>query len=192
MSGQRSSDRLRWFAVWCALGLCVLGVLLRADLSADNGLSEVVADDPIAISADYATEGTTDDGQRVRILRGHCRLQQGSTVMTSRQMVVWQSSQSGTEKLALYLEDDVRVEQIGQSDQQPNAIVQLSTRAGGVATQFRFSSASVRVDEEPVFKRAATRRRTVQRSALTQTQFVVPSPEPTQPSLRAPASREGM
>lgn len=192
MSGQRSFNRLRWFAVWCALALCVLGVLLRANLRAESEPSEVAADDPIAITADYATEGTTDEGQRVRILRGHCRLQQGSTVITSRQMVVWQSRQSETEKLALYLEDDVRVEQVGQSDQQPNAFVQLSTRMGSVATQFRFSSASLKIDEEPVFKRAAARRRAVQRSALTQTQFVVPSPEPTQPSLRSPVAREGM
>lgn len=192
MSGQCSSDRLRWFAVWCALGLCVLGLLLRAELSADNGLVEALADDPIAISADYATEGKSDDGQRVLILRGHCRLQQASTVMTARQMVVWQASQAGTEKLALYLEDNVRVEQVGQSDQQPNAFVQLSTRAGGVASQFRFTSASTKIDEEAVFQRAATRRRAVQRSALTQTQFVVPSPEPSQPSFRAPAARDGM
>ncbi|GDY07141.1 hypothetical protein LBMAG52_06270 [Planctomycetia bacterium] len=192
MSGQRSSDRLRWFAVWCALGLCVLGLVLRAELIADNGLAEVIADDPIAISADYATEGKTDDGQRVLILRGHCRLQQASTVMTARQMVIWQASQSGTEKLSLYLEDDVRVEQVGQSDQQPNAFVQLSTRAGGVASQFRFTSASTKLDEEAVFQRATTRRRTVQRSALTQTQFVVPSPESSPPSLRTPATRDGM
>lgn len=192
MSGQQSSDRLRWFAVWCALGLCVLGVLLRAELSADNGLVDAIADDPIAISADYATEGKTDDGQRVLILRGHCRLQQASTVMTARQMVVWQATQSGSEKLALYLEDDVRVEQVGQSDQQPNAFVQLSTRAGGVTSQFRFTSASSKLDEEAVFQRAVTRRRAVQRSALTQTQFVVPTPEPSLPSLRAPAARDGM
>ena len=192
MSGQRSSDRLQWFAVWCALGLCVLGLLLRAELIADNGLIESLADDPIAISADYATEGKTDDGQRVLILRGHCRLQQASTVMTARQMVIWQSSQSGSEKLALYLEDDVRVEQVGQSDQQPNAFVQLSTRVGGVASQFRMTSTSTKIDDEAVFQRAATRRRAVQRSALTQTQFVVPTPEPTLPSLRAPAAREGM
>ena len=63
MSGQQSSDRLRWFAVWCALGLCVLGLLLRAELIADDGLAAIVADDPISLSADYATEGKTDDGQ---------------------------------------------------------------------------------------------------------------------------------
>lgn len=192
MSGQRSFDRLRWFAVWCALGLCVLGLLLRAELVADNGLAEIVADDPISISADYATEGKAEDGQRVLILRGHCRLQQASTVMTARQMVVWQTSQSGADKLALYLEDDVRVEQIGQSDQQPNAFVQLSTRAGGVASQFRFASTSTKIDEEALFQRAAARRRAVQRSALTQTQYVVPSPNPSLPSLRAPAASDGM
>ncbi len=191
MSGQRSSDRLRWFAVWCALGLCVLGLLLRAELSADNGVENIV-DDPIAISADYATEGKADDGQRVLILRGHCRLQQAGTMMTARQMVIWQSSQSGSEKLALYLEDDVRVEQVGQSDQRPNAFVQLNTRAGGVSTKFRFSSANPKVDEDALFQRAITRRRAAQRSALTQTQFVVPSPEPALPTLRAPASRDGM
>lgn len=192
MSGQKSSDRLRWFAVWCALGLCVLGIFLRAELIADNGLVEDVSDAPISISADYATEGQTDDGQRVLILRGHCRLQQSSTVMTARQMVIWQTSQSGADKLSLYLEDNVHVEQIGQSDQQPNAFVQLSTRVGGVASQFRFSSVSRKIDEEALYQRALTRRRAVQRSELTQTQYVVPSPEPSLPSLRAPATRDGM
>ena len=192
MSGQQSSDRLRWFAVWCALGLCVLGLLLRAEMIADDGLAAIVADDPISLSADYATEGKTDDGQRVLVLRGHCRLQQANTVMTSRQMVIWQSSQVGSDKLALYLEDDVRVEQVGQSDQQQNAFVQLSTRTGGVASQFRFSSAGTKIEEEALFQRAAARRRAVQRSALTQTQYVVPSPEPSMPSLRAPATRDGM
>lgn len=192
MSGQRSNDRLRWIAVWCALGLCVLGVLLRAELAADDDFAEVVADDPIAISADYATEGKSEDGQRVLVLRGHCRLQQASTVMTARQMVIWQTSHAGTDQVSLYLEDDVHVEQVGQSDQQPNAFVQLSTRAGGVVSQFRFANSSGKIDDDALFQRAAARRRTVQRSSLTQTQYVVPSPEPALPSLRAPAARDGM
>ncbi|MBC7815453.1 MAG: hypothetical protein IAG10_00980, partial [Planctomycetaceae bacterium] len=192
MSGQRFPDRLRWFAMWCALGLCVLGLLLRAELGADNAASEVVSDAPIAIAADYATEGKTEDGQRVLILRGHCRLQQGNTLMTARQMVIWQTSQAGTEKLALYLEEDVRVEQVGQSDQQPSAFAQLSTRAGGVASQFRFSSPSSKIDEDALYQRAIKRRRDAQRSTLTQTQYVVPSPESAQPSLRAPSARDGM
>lgn len=192
MSGQPFPDRLRWFAMWCALGLCVLGLVLRAELSAENGASEVVTDALISIAADYATEGKTEDGQRVLILRGHCRLQQGDTSMTARQMVVWQASQIGAEKLALYLEDDVRVEQVGQSDQQPSAFVQLNTRAGGVASQFRFSTPSSKIDEDALYQRGIARRRDAQRAALTQTQFVVPTPESAQPSLRAPASRDGM
>ena len=192
MSGQCFLDPLPRFAVWCALGLCALGLLLRTELTAENGPAEVVAADAILMTADYATEGKSDEGQRVRILRGHCRLQQGSTVITARQMVVWQTSESAIEKLALYLEDDVRVEQVGQSDQQSNAFVQLKTAAGGVSTRFRFSSASAKIEEEALFQRAAVRRRTVQRSALTQTQFVVPSPEPSLPGLRAPAVRDGM
>ena len=192
MSGQSNPDRLRWFAMWCALGLCVLSLLLRAELSAENAPAEVVSDDPIAISADYATEGRTEDGQRVLILRGHCRLQQAGTLMTARQMVIWQTSQAGAEKLALYLEEDVRVEQVGQSDQQPNAFVQLSTRVGGVVSQFRFSSPSNKIDEDALYQRGIKRRRDAQRSTLTQTQFVVPSQEPLQPSLRAPAARDGM
>jgi lipopolysaccharide export system protein LptA len=178
--------------MWCALGSCVLGLMLRAELSADNAAAKVVSDEPIAITADYATEGKTEDGQRILILRGRCRLQQGQTLMTARQMVVWQSSSFGTEKLALYLEDDVHVEQVGQSDQEPNAFVQLSTRAGGVASQFRFSSPSSKIDEDALYQRGIARRRDAQRASLTQTQFVVPSQESTPPSLRAPAARDGM
>jgi lipopolysaccharide export system protein LptA len=170
----------------------VLGLLLRAELSADNAPAEAISDAPIAIAADYALEGKTEDGQRVLVLRGHCRLQQGSTSMTARQMVVWQTSQAGLDKLALYLEDDVRVEQIGQTDQQPNAFVQLSTRTGGVAGQFRFTSASNKIEEDALYLRAIARRRDVQRSTLTQTQFVVPTPDTGVPSLRAPAARDGL
>ena len=109
--------------------------------------------------------------------------------MTARQMVVWQTSQAGTEKVALYLEDDVRVEQVGQSDQQSNAFVQLSTRAGGVASQFRFSSPSGKLDDDALYQRAIVRRRDVQRSVLTQTQYVVPSPESPRPHSERPFLR---
>ncbi|MFM9966474.1 MAG: hypothetical protein ACKV2Q_35300 [Planctomycetaceae bacterium] len=192
MSGQRNPDRLRWFVLWCALGLCVLGLLLRAELTADNAASEIASEAPISIAADYATEGKTEDGQRVLILRGHCRLQQGETSMTARQMVVWQTSQVGAEKLSLYLEEDVRVEQVGQSDQQPNAFVQLNTRAGGVAAQFRFATPSAKLDDDALYQRAIMRRREAQRATLTQTQYVVPSPEQSPPSLRVPTARDGM
>lgn len=192
MPGHRIPDQLRSFAGWCALGLCVLGLLLRAELTADNTASEVVSNAPITVAADYATVGKTEDGQRVLILRGHCRLQQDQTLMTSRQMVLWQTSQAGTENLAIYLEDNVRVEQVGQSDQQPNAFARLSTRAGGVASQFRFSSPSSKIEEDALYQRGLARRRGTQRSTLTQTQYVVPSQEPAQPSFRAPASRDGM
>lgn len=192
MSGQQSFDRLRWFAVWCALGLCVLGLVLRTDLSAEPAPDETFNEAPILISADYAAQGKADDGQPILVLRGHCRLQQGDTQITARQMVLWRTHQPDRDKLAVYLEDDVRVEQVGQSDQQPNAFVQLATRPGGITTQFRFSSVNTKIDEDALVQRAVVRRRAAQRSTLTQTQFVVPTPEPGGPPVPTPSGREGL
>ena len=186
MSGQRFRFQLRWFAVWFALGLCVLAFAVRTQLSADNIESETSVVAPISVSADYASEGKSEDGQRVLILRGHCRIQQASTIATAQKAVIFQTSASNKESLALYLEDDVHVEQVGQSDQQPNAFLQLNAPPNGVASQFRFRSTNENVEQDALYPRAVTRRRTAQRSTLTQTQFVVPSQE--QPTLSLPTS----
>ena len=192
MSGQRFRFQLRWFAVWCALGLCVLGLMLRAELSAENVASEAITVTPISISADYASEGKSEDGQRVLILRGHCRIQQSTTVATAQQAVIFQTSSASKESLALYLEDDVRIEQVGQSDQQPNAFLQLQALAGGVTSQFRFRSTNEPVEKDALFPRAVTRRQAAQRATLTQTQYVVPSQEQPVPSLRMSPSNDSM
>ncbi len=181
MPGQRISHRLRLLVVWCALGLCTLGLMLRSELTADNTVSTAI-DAPISISADYATEGKSEDGQRVLILRGRCRIEQAQTVATARQIVIWQASAAGRESLAAYLEDDVKVEQVGQSDQQANAYLQLSAASGRVAGQFRFRSTNDRVEQDALFQRALARRRSVQRAALTQTQFVLPTPTESRPA----------
>ncbi|HLQ46213.1 MAG TPA: hypothetical protein VK137_15835, partial [Planctomycetaceae bacterium] len=152
-------------------------------MSADNVVPESTATALIAISADYATEGRTEDGQQVRILRGHCRIQQAATIVTARQMVLWQTSSAVKESLAAYLEDDVHVEQVGQSDQQPNAFLQLSAPAGGIASQFRFRSTNEPVEKDVLYQQALARRRGAQRAALTQTQYVVPSGEQPAPGV---------
>ncbi len=190
MSGQRFRHQLRCLAVWCACGFCALVLLLRAELSADNAFLEAGSTAPVAISADYATEGKTEDGQKAFVLRGHCRVQQADTVATAQRMVLWLSSASGKESIAAYLEDEVRVEQVGQSDQQPNAFLQLSTTTGGVDSQFRFRATNEAVEQDALFQRALARRRSVQRTALTQTQYAVPSQEQMAPSLRQSPSSD--
>ena len=165
-------------------------LMLRAELSADNAFSEASSTAPIAISADYAAEGKTDDGQRALVLRGHCRVQQGETVATAQRMVLWLTSASGKESIAAYLEDEVRVEQVGQSDQQPNAFLQMGTLAGGIDSRFRYRSTNEAVEQDAFFQRALARQRSVQRTALTQTQFAVPSQEQMAPSLRQSPPRD--
>lgn len=191
MSGQQLFDRWRWFAAWCALSVCALVVGLRLELNADQVVNADLSEHPILIAADYASEGKTEDGQPVLILHGHCQLQQGEASITARQMVIWKTTSAAGLELAAYLEDDVRVDQPGQSDQQSNAFVQLRTRTAEAQTRFRLTSPLDRVEESAFYQRAFARRRAASRSVLTQTQFVQPSPDSTIPSLRTPRQNDG-
>ncbi len=181
MPGRRNRHRLRPLAAVCALLLCVAGLIVRAGLGADGVTQAVLKDDPIQLTGDYASEGTAESGERVLIVRGRCWLKQGDLVATARQMIVWRSLAGGRESLAVYLEDDVRVEQVGQTDQQTNAFLQISTRTGNVEDRFRSKSVGNAIEQDAMFQRAALRRQTVQRSGLTQTQFVVPQPDQSPP-----------
>ena len=87
----------------------------------------------IQVTADLAQEWDDADGH-ISILRGQCRVVQGSTVLAARQMVMWRITQSAPrgerDRLTLYLEEDVRIEEPGSTFNESRTLVTLSTRAG--------------------------------------------------------------
>jgi lipopolysaccharide assembly outer membrane protein LptD (OstA) len=73
---------------------------------------------PITISADFSQAWDDPEGH-IAILRGRCRIEQGTTVLQAQKMVVWRTTQSAghgkTDRLTVYLEDDVRIEEPGST-----------------------------------------------------------------------------
>jgi len=87
----------------------------------------------ITIDGAYAQEWDDAEGH-ISIVRGHCRVQQGSTILEAQKMVIWRSTQSvgkgKRDRLTIYLEDDVRIEEPGSTVNDSPMIVTLNTRAG--------------------------------------------------------------
>ena len=105
---------------------------VRRAAPADSG------DDPaervvISVEGTYSQEWDDSEGH-VSILRGHCRVKQGSTILEAQKMVLWRSTQTAgkgkRDRLTIYLEDDVRIEEPGSTLNDSPMIVTLSTRAG--------------------------------------------------------------
>jgi lipopolysaccharide assembly outer membrane protein LptD (OstA) len=126
--------RLRfWLRLARTIALCaavVTGPLRIASADATGDPAEQVA---ITINGTYAQEWDDAEGH-VSIVRGHCRVQQGSTILEAQKMVIWRSTQSvgkgKRDRLTIYLEDDVRIEEPGSTLNDSPMIVTLNTRAG--------------------------------------------------------------
>lgn len=117
--------RLTLVTVIAALAFCG-----RAAADSMSGPADIV---PVTVTADYAQEWDEADGH-ISILRGQCRIVQGSTLLQARQMVVWRITQSAArgkrDRLTVYLEDDVRIEEPGETFNESRTLVTLSTRSG--------------------------------------------------------------
>jgi hypothetical protein len=117
----------RIFAL-CALVAAVRPRAAPAD-SGDDPAERVV----ISVEGTYSQEWDDSEGH-VSILRGHCRVKQGSTTLEAQKMVLWRSTQTAgkgkRDRLTIYLEDDVRIEEPGSTLNDSPMIVTLSTRAG--------------------------------------------------------------
>ena len=92
---------------------------------------------PVKVTATFSQEWDEAEGH-VSILRGQCRIVQGSTLLQAQQMVVWRTTQSGgrgkRDRLTVYLEDDVRIEEPGSTHNESPTLVTLNTRAGVTVT----------------------------------------------------------
>ena len=114
-----------------ALGAAILtGPPRAAPADSANDPAERVV---ISVTGTYSQEWDDSEGH-VSIIRGHCRVQQGSTILEAQKMVIWRSTQSvgkgKRDRLTIYLEDDVRIEEPGSTLNDSPMIVTLSTRAG--------------------------------------------------------------
>jgi hypothetical protein len=123
--------RLTVVALVAALAFCS-----RATADSMSAPADMV---PVNVTADYSQEWDDAEGH-ISILRGQCRIVQGSTVLQARQMVIWRITQSAApgkrDRLTVYLEEDVRIEEPGSTFNESPTLVTLSTRSG-VAVKVR-------------------------------------------------------
>ncbi|HXY35586.1 MAG TPA: hypothetical protein VEI07_15245 [Planctomycetaceae bacterium] len=132
MTGCRSHFSF-WLRVARTIALCAalsLALPRAAPAEATGEPAERVA---ITISGTYLQEWDDSEGH-ISIVRGHCRIEQGSTSLEAQKMVIWRSTQSvgkgKRDRLTIYLEDDVRIEEPGSTLNDSPMIVTLNTRAG--------------------------------------------------------------
>ena len=84
----------------------------------------------IRISADISHQSKAEDGTLLCVLRGNCKIEQGGTVLSALQMVVWDNKNGGQQRVDVYLEEGVRIDTDSSSQQVPQAFLQLTTQAG--------------------------------------------------------------
>jgi len=140
----------------------------------------------ITISADFAEHGRHNT-ESVTLLRGRCKITQGSTLLRANRMVIWRSESAGAEnsreKITVYVEDGVHLEQPGSTLTERVLLLDLTTKVG---VQFQTPR---EVHDQPVtedaFYRRGVRQRGLSRSNLHQTQYRVETDPALEPELQS-------
>lgn len=193
MSGVKTPQRWIAIPVCCAALFAATVCALRAPAWGETDTAGPTDRDPIAISADFS-QSWRNAGEAMLLLRGRCRIVQGTTTLSANKMVVWRRNE-GTpaqprERVTVYLEDEAVLEQPASTLTEPTLLLDMVTR--GTITV----NASQRITDQPatddaVFQRALKRRGTTKPAPpppsgglFQQVQFRMGEPEPT-PELRS-------
>ena len=165
------------------LGAAIVLAISGGSARAAEGTVDRPSNALIRVQADFG-EDWNADGERVLLLRGHCRIDDGTSILTARQMVIWHNNSRSstnatiralaggpTDQLTVYLEDEVRLDRADRTISEPLMLINVHTRAG---IEYRVRQVA-RVDgsHDPLFARAMRRRRLSSRQALQPTQLAV-------------------
>jgi hypothetical protein len=122
--------------------------------------SAAPSDQAIVLSSQYAW-GWQQGREAVWLLRGQCRILQGDTELTAREVVLWRLhdpvSSPPVDHLTVYLDGQARMVGPEQSAEEPTLLVEMKTSAG-VSLDKRTRMVDAPAEKEPVYKRAAQRR----------------------------------
>jgi hypothetical protein len=172
----------------------VIAALAFCNRAAAESMSKPADQVPVTVTAAFMQEWDDAEGH-ISILRGQCRIVQGSTLLQSRQMVIWRITQTAAlgkrDRLTVYLEDDVRIEEPGSTYNESPTLVTLSTRAG-VSVNVSNPVTVQPARDDAFFLRAQEHRRRSTARIIRTTQLTeVPEPGPELRSvqLQRPPSR---
>ncbi|MBI3862669.1 MAG: hypothetical protein HY290_12335 [Planctomycetia bacterium] len=181
MLGLKTSLRSIQVPVLCAVALPV--ALLCAYTLVRGESRTRVSQEPISITSTYA-QTWQQERETVHVLRGKCQIVQGATTLRGERIVVWRRldpQAPAHEHVTVYLENDVRVDEPGNTLTERTLLRELST-AGGVEVLPQRPVVNQPGTYDPTYRRGAAQRDAVGRGAIRQVQDtggpLIPEPEP--------------
>jgi hypothetical protein len=178
---------------WSVIALCALALLAGvfcAQTLVRGESRDSLSQESISITSQYAQ--TWQQGREtVYLLRGRCQILQGGTTMRAERIVVWRRVDPNTaarERLTVYLENDVRVDEPGNTLSEPTLLRELSTESRVEILPQR-PIVNLPGAQEPIFSRGLTRRGAADRSTIRLAQFEGAPRLPEAEPLPAPEIR---
>ncbi|HTI50493.1 MAG TPA: hypothetical protein VL475_06065, partial [Planctomycetaceae bacterium] len=143
----------------------------------------------VTISATFA-QSWQQDGESVHLLRGQCEIVQGETTIRAERAVIWRRADAagapGRERITVYLEEGVRVDEPGSTLSERTLLLNLKTESGTTLKAARPVSNQA-ATQDPAYLRALERRGQTKRGGLRKAQYQPDQSEA--PAERAPELR---
>lgn len=178
MTGKNHQFKTGWLLSASAVIFMVAVTLSRAPMRGSSDETLVGKPRaPIQITAEWSQEWEEENGT-IAVFRGLCRIEQGSSSYSADSMVIWahesDESPGVVDRLTVYLEGGVRIEDPGSSQTDQSHWLELDA-SRGVTLTVRGRATDRPEREDPLFKRALQQRTGPSRSKLRQTQLTVPA-----------------
>lgn len=138
----------------------------------------------ISITATFA-QTWQQDRETIHLLRGQCQIVQGGTTIHSEKMVIWRrvDAAQARERVTAYLEDNVRIDEPGNTLTERTLVLDLVTEAG-VTVQANRPITGQQGTNDPTYKRGEARRAKTRKPVVRQAQYAPQEGEP-EPELRS-------
>jgi lipopolysaccharide export system protein LptA len=180
--------QLRWpHVLACCAATLLVGISCAHSLV--RGETQAAAEssrEAVTIRATFA-QTWQQDGEVVHLLRGECQIAQGETTIRSERAVVWRiadpSGAAGRERIIVYLEEGVRVDEPGSTLSERTLLLNLKTESGTTLQVARPTNGQP-AGQDPTYQRATARRAQTKKGAIRRTQYA-PEGSDAGPELRS-------
>ncbi|HEY2252072.1 MAG TPA: hypothetical protein VGH74_13460, partial [Planctomycetaceae bacterium] len=172
MSGSKTQLRTIQTIALCSLAVLVALLCAHTLVRGEGESRGKTQPEPISISSTFA-QSWQQERETIHLLRGRCQIVQGGRTFRSERMVIWRrlESQSPTrERVAVYLEEGVRVDEPGNTLTERTLMLNLSSQAG-VKLEVERPVNEQPGSDDPTFRRALARRTAGGKGTVRQVQF---------------------
>lgn len=160
MSGLKTQLRTISILACCAATLAFSLYCAQDRVRGESTTTNASEHDPITITGDFG-QVWNQAGEQAHVLRGRCRIVQGTTTLQAKKIVLWRRTDASItparERVVAYLEEEVRYEHPGSTLTERTLLVELTTRAS-VTLQMARPLTESPADDDPAYLRAVRRR----------------------------------